>query len=86
MRRGSILLAIGALSMSAAAAQPTSNLADSKSKPTASSGAVVQKSAPAKSCSEYGPGFIRVEGSTSCMRIGGAVSIGAGASGAGRGR
>ncbi|OJY10119.1 MAG: hypothetical protein BGP05_20640 [Rhizobiales bacterium 62-47] len=86
MRRVAMLIAVGALSISAAAAQPTSNLADSKSKPTVSNGTALQKNAPSKSCAEYGPGFIRVEGSTSCMRIGGAVSIGAGTSGAGRGR
>jgi hypothetical protein len=28
-----------------------------------------------KSCPEYGPGFVRVEGSSSCVRVGGAVSV-----------
>lgn len=31
-------------------------------------------------CAEYGAGFVRVEGTSTCMKIGGAVSIGAGVS------
>jgi hypothetical protein len=28
-----------------------------------------------KSCLEYGPGFVRVEGSSSCVRVGGSISV-----------
>lgn len=28
-----------------------------------------------KSCPEYGPGFVRVEGSSSCVRIGGGIGV-----------
>jgi hypothetical protein len=31
-----------------------------------------------KSCPEYGPGFVRVEGSSSCVRLGGGIGIDAG--------
>lgn len=31
---------------------------------------------PAASCAEFGPGFVRLEGSATCVRIGGSVSIG----------
>ncbi|WOH63023.1 hypothetical protein [Bradyrhizobium sp. BWA-3-5] len=31
-------------------------------------------------CAEYGAGFVRVEGTGTCVKIGGAVSIGAGVS------
>jgi hypothetical protein len=31
-------------------------------------------------CAEYGPGFVRMEGSSTCVRIGGNVSVGVGAS------
>jgi len=31
-------------------------------------------------CPEYGPGFVRIEGSSTCVRIGGNVSVGVGAS------
>lgn len=34
-------------------------------------------------CAEYGAGFVKIEGTSTCMKIGGAVSVGAGmASGA----
>ncbi len=36
------------------------------------------------SCAAFGPGFVKVEGSDSCVKIGGATSIGAGTSGGGR--
>lgn len=31
-------------------------------------------------CAEYGAGFVRIEGTSTCVKIGGAVSIGAGMS------
>ena len=31
-----------------------------------------------KSCAEYGPDFVRAEGSSSCVRIGGGIGIGVG--------
>jgi hypothetical protein len=34
-----------------------------------------------KSCPEYGPGFVRVEGTSSCVRIGGGISVEGGARG-----
>jgi len=36
-----------------------------------------KKAAPSarKSCPEFGPGFVRVEGSTSCVRVGGGISV-----------
>ncbi|MBA4037430.1 MAG: hypothetical protein C0480_22830 [Bradyrhizobium sp.] len=34
----------------------------------------------ANSCAEYGAGFVRIEGTNTCMKIGGAISIGAGVS------
>ncbi len=30
---------------------------------------------PARPCPEYGPGFVRLEGATACVRIGGSVSV-----------
>jgi hypothetical protein len=35
--------------------------------------------AAANPCAEYGPGFVRVEGSPTCIKIGGSISVGAGA-------
>ena len=34
----------------------------------------------ANACAEYGAGFVRVEGTSTCVKIGGALSIGAGVS------
>lgn len=31
-------------------------------------------------CAVYGPGFVKVDGTDTCMKIGGAISIGAGTS------
>jgi len=46
---------------------------------TASSKVLPLKDArPANSCAAYGAGFVRVEGTGTCVKIGGAVSIGAG--------
>jgi hypothetical protein len=40
-----------------------------------------RKAAPAgNSCAAYGPGFVKIEGTETCMKIGGAIGIGAGVS------
>ena len=31
-------------------------------------------------CAEYGAGFVQIEGTSTCMKIGGAISVGAGVS------
>jgi hypothetical protein len=36
------------------------------------------------SCAAYGAGFAKVEGTSTCMKIGGAIGIGAGVSSGGR--
>ncbi|MBR0871228.1 hypothetical protein JQ633_12725 [Bradyrhizobium tropiciagri] len=33
-------------------------------------------------CASFGPGFVKVEGTDTCVKLGGAVSVGAGMSGA----
>jgi hypothetical protein len=33
-----------------------------------------------KSCPEFGPGFVRIPGSSSCVRTGGSISVGTGIS------
>jgi porin-like protein len=38
----------------------------------------------ANSCAEYGAGFVKIEGTNTCMKIGGVISIGAGVSGGSR--
>jgi hypothetical protein len=36
--------------------------------------------AAANPCAEYGAGFVRIEGSSTCVKIGGSLSVGAGGS------
>ena len=36
------------------------------------------------SCAAFGPGFVKVDGTETCVKIGGAVSIGVGGSSGGR--
>jgi hypothetical protein len=36
--------------------------------------------AAANPCAEYGAGFVRVEGSSTCVKIGGSLSVGVGGS------
>ena len=40
----------------------------------------LKRSNSANACAEYGAGFVKIEGTSTCMKIGGAVSIGAGVS------
>ena len=41
----------------------------------------VKGATSANSCAAYGPGFVKVEGTNSCMKIGGALSVGVGTGG-----
>jgi hypothetical protein len=43
----------------------------------------VKGAAHSNPCAVYGPGFVRVEGSDTCVSIGGGISIGAGSSSSG---
>jgi len=69
-----------ALSVSAAVAQPTSSLLTG-SRDQSRTDVPAPKKRAAKSCAEYGAGFVRVEGSDSCVRIGGSISVGVGSRG-----
>jgi hypothetical protein len=35
---------------------------------------------PANSCADYGAGFVRIEGTNTCMKMGGAIGVGVGVS------
>ncbi len=69
---------VGALSLTTAA------WAQSQPPRERSARAVALKAKPARplpardSCADYGAGFVRVEGSNTCVKVGGAVSIGGG--------
>ena len=40
----------------------------------------VKRLSPTNACAQYGTGFVMIEGTSTCMKIGGAVGIGAGVS------
>ncbi len=40
-----------------------------------------KRAGPDNSCAGYGAGFVRIEGSNTCIKIGGAISVGAGSFG-----
>ncbi|MCA6113719.1 porin [Bradyrhizobium sp. WSM 1738] len=77
----SLLVIIAAVlsSVAAVAEQPRPQKLD---KAAASSGKALPLKRPgsANTCAEYGAGFVRIEGTNTCMKIGGAVSVGAGVS------
>lgn len=52
--------------------EPIPGRAAPKTKPAAARPAPAQATRP---CPEYGPGFVRVEGSSACVRVGGGVRV-----------
>jgi hypothetical protein len=73
-----IMMALVLASAAAAAEQPRSQKPDT----AAPSGKLLplKRSNSANACAEYGAGFVRIEGTNTCIKIGGAVSVGAGVS------
>jgi len=76
------LLAIVAAALLPASIAPAEQSSPRKpDKPTASGRLLPLKGAAAgNSCAAFGPGFVRVDGTETCVKIGGAVSIGVGGS------
>ena len=72
------MMAVALASVAAAAEQPRSRKPDT----AATSGKLLplKRSNSANACAEYGAGFVKIEGTNTCMKIGGAVSVGAGMS------
>ena len=78
MRKFFLVIVLAGLSASSAPAQ---QLRDQKpDKPAAVSIPLRAPKAAANACAEYGPGFVKVEGSSTCMKIGGSISVGVGGS------
>lgn len=76
MRKSHLVIIVLALPSIAAAeqlrlAKPDKTTASDKPLP-------VKRSSNA--CAEYGAGFVKIEGTNTCMKIGGAISVGAGVS------
>jgi hypothetical protein len=69
---------------------PAIALAEQPSRPKSNKAAASAKSLPLKktarpyACAEYGAGFVKVEGSDTCIKIGGAIDIGGGVAIGGR--
>jgi len=76
--RKSLLVIIAVVLPASAAEQPRVP----KSEQAGTSGKVLplKGARSANSCAEYGAGFVKIEGSNTCVKIGGAVSIGTGVS------
>ncbi|WP_027578259.1 hypothetical protein [Bradyrhizobium sp. Ai1a-2] len=65
---------------------PAIALAEQPSRPKSGKAPASTKSLPLKgaarpnACAEYGAGFVKMEGSDTCIKIGGAIDIGGGVS------
>jgi hypothetical protein len=77
MRTISLMIALAVLSASAVSAQQSRDRKPDK--PAASISLRPAKTA-VNPCAEYGLGFVRVEGSSTCVKIGGTISVGVGGS------
>jgi hypothetical protein len=72
------ILPVIVLAVWSASAAPAQQSRDGKPEKPTKSLPLRPAKAAANPCAEYGAGFVRIEGSSSCMKIGG--SIGAGVS------
>ena len=61
-----------------ASSAPAQQSRDGKPDKPATSLPLRPAKAAANSCAEYGPGFVKIEGPSTCIKIGGSLSIGAG--------
>jgi hypothetical protein len=72
------MFAMALASVAARAEQPRLQKADKAA--TSGKSLPLKHPSSANACAEYGAGFVKIEGTNTCMKIGGAVSIGAGVS------
>lgn len=75
MRNILLIFVVTALSISMAAADPFAPQKPARTA-TPDKPLPVKRSGDANSCAAYGPGFVKVAGSDTCMKLGGAVSVG----------
>ena len=77
MRNFPLVILIATLSAPVAAAEPTGrqkpDWAAISSRPLA-----IKGNGARNSCAVYGPGFAKVDGTDTCMKMGGAISVGVG--------
>ena len=72
MRNILLVMVVATLPLAAVAEQPNHQ------KPAPSGTLVPKPARTSNPCAEYGPGFVRVEGTATCVKIGGSVSVGVG--------
>ncbi len=76
-----ILLAIAMLALPVSSVQAEPFTSRKPDKPADQAKLLPLKQAGGNhACAAYGPGFVKLEGSETCVRAGGAISIGAGGS------
>jgi hypothetical protein len=68
------------VAMLSASAAPAQQFHDGKPGKPAKSLPLRPAKAAVNPCAEYGAGFVRIEGSSTCIKVGGSLSVGAGAS------
>jgi hypothetical protein len=68
------------LALLAASSASAQQLRDDKPDKPAKTLSLRPAKAAANPCAEYGAGFVRVEGSSTCIKIGGSLSVGVGGS------
>jgi hypothetical protein len=78
MRKFVLVLVVAVVSASSASAQQSRDRKPDK--PVTSVPLRAAKSA-VNPCAEYGPGFVRIEGSSTCVQIGGSLGVGVGVGG-----
>jgi Porin subfamily len=77
MRNLLLAIMIAVLPLSWASAEPSGGQRPDKSG-TSDRLLPVKRPGVANSCAAYGAGFVKLEGSDTCVKIGGAISIGVG--------
>ena len=78
--RKSLLVIMAVVLPSVAAAEQQPRLQKPDKAATSNKLLPLKRSNSANACAEYGAGFVKIDGTNTCMKIGGAVSVGAGAS------
>lgn len=78
--RAALILLIGFFAVTPAQAETPSRTAPVASPSSTTKVLPLKSTTGANPCSAYGAGFVRVEGTGSCVKIGGSVGVGVGAS------
>jgi hypothetical protein len=78
MRNAFLLILIAAFPVFSAMAQPFASKKPDKAPVAGRALPLNTGRASGNSCAAYGPGFAKVEGTDTCVKIGGSISIGAG--------